>query len=388
MVEDSEGFRYPVLDGNLCVNCGQCNKACPIEHPVAKHQEKQLAFGGYASDEKVRCLSTSGGAFSCLVESWCDDECVIFGAETTGLEVCHNYVSDKQGYGIFRKSKYSQSHINDSYQKVRSFLSQKRNVLFSGTPCQIAGLLKYLSIFKTDTSNLLTVEVVCEGVPSPLYIRKMNRYIESKYGAGIKEIDYRFKDGKYDYTNESKHISRKGRWDYELMELSLKNGKKLRKDRWFNPFWNIWLNHLMSRPSCYKCPYTTQDRVADVTLGDLWGVHIYCPELYGSNGGSSLVFSNTDKGHKAVEGAKKVMYGHELVLADAVRYQSPMRKCISMNPNREAFFDDLKNPEITYSEINSKWAKKPSLRLLISKYIWGNHRKVKLWKIKRKLSGK
>jgi hypothetical protein len=162
--------------------------------------------------------------------------------------------------------------------------------------------------------------------------------------------------------------------------------KEIRKDRWFNPFWSIWLNHLMSRPSCYECPFATSERVADITLGDLWGVHIYCPELYGKNGGASLMIANTEKGKQVILDAQNNMYGHELNFDDALKYQGPMRKPISKNCEREKFMSDLIT--LDYKSINKKWAKKPSMKLLFSKYIWGNRQKVFFWNLKRKLFGK
>ena len=158
--------------------------------------------------------------------------------------------------------------------------------------------------------------------------------------------------------------------------------KTIIKDRWFNPFWSIWLNHLMSRPSCYDCQFTTKERGADITLGDLWGVHLYCPELYGSNGGASLVICNTEKGRFVLEKAKESLYGHELQFEDALRYQGPMRKSIAMNPQRDAFMCDLQS-DLSYSEINKKWAKRPTPKLLCQKYVWGNRQKIAWWQLKQ-----
>ena len=245
--------------------------------------------------------------------------------------------------------------------------------MFSGTPCQIAGLKQYLMNDKTD--NLLTVEVVCEGVPSPHYVRKLDQHLFDKYKSNIDKLDYRYKDSK-----KKNH----GKWDFQVMMIELKNGKKLKKDRWFNPYWNIWLNHLMSRPSCYSCPYATEKRVADITLGDLWGVHLYCPELYGHNGGSSLVVANSSKGKDVLEKAKSYMYGHDLSVSDAIKYQSPMRKCISSNDKREEFMKDVSDSEMTYDKIVKKWYQKPKFKLLWSKYVWGNRQKVFVWNLKHK----
>ena len=375
MQEDNEGFRYPVVDSSLCVECSLCEKVCQYYEMPPKHQEEKYVFGGYNNNPEVRSESTSGGAFSAVVEAYCDCNYVIFGAKADGLKVYHTYIEDKKELGVFRKSKYSQSDIGKSYKQVKSFLKEGKKVLFSGTPCQIAGLRKFL--YSVNQDCLLTVEVICEGVPSPLYIRKWDRHLRKCYGSGIASIDYR-------YTGKA--LFQEGKWDFQQTDISLDNnsGKRVVIDRWFNPFWSIWLNHLMSRPSCYKCPFTTSNRGADITLGDLWGVHLYCPELYGKNGGSSLVVCNTEKGKEVFRKAQQQMYGHELAFEDALRYQSPMKKCISENPDRDRFMADLQS-EMSFQDINKKWAKKPTLKLLWQKYVWGNRQKIFFWEIKNKL---
>lgn len=173
----------------------------------------KYVFGGFNKDEKVRFDSTSGGAFSAIVDTYCDDNYVIFGAASDGLKVFHTYITDKSELEKFRKSKYSQSKMGTSYKEVKTFLLEGKKVLFSGTPCQIAGLKMFLQ--NTDTQNLLTVEVVCEGVPSPLYIRKYEKALEKKYGRKIESLDYR-------YTGKS--CFNCGKWDFEAMRVSTKIG--------------------------------------------------------------------------------------------------------------------------------------------------------------------
>lgn len=370
MSADAEGFRYPVVDAAKCVSCGKCRRICPASSMPQRSKSPMLTFGGYVKDENVRAGSTSGGLFSALAAAWCDKDTVVFGAETLGLEVRHSWVRYSEGIGKFRKSKYLQSEIGNCYHDAKQFLSEGKKVLFSGTPCQIAGLKKLLG--DKQQSNLLTVEVVCEGVPTPVYIKKFADWLGKKLGGKVTEIDYRYKDGR--------------RWDFEVMQASIQNPtsgtSKWKQDRWFNPFWSIWLQHLISRPSCYECPFATRERVADITLGDLWGVHLYCPDLYGRNGGSSVVFCNSDKGRKVLDSARELLHGRDLRLETAIRYQGPMRNHIATNERRSECMEDIKT--MPYESFVRKWAKRPTLKLLAQKYLWGNRQKVWLWNLFRK----
>ena len=370
MQEDQEGFRYPLLNQKLCVQCGICYNICPSTKLSQPMNTPQYICGGYSLKEDIRYASTSGGIFSEIVDVFCDQDYAIFGAEAKGLDVWHSFVTDKNEIDRYRKSKYSQSKIGDSYKYAKRLLKKGMKVLFSGTPCQIAGLQNYLQ--GSDCKKLLTVEVVCEGVPTPLYMRKYEKSLVRKYGQEIESIDYRFTD---------KGSLSKGRWDFQVMRIVLKNlNKVIKLDRWFNPFWSLWIGHMMSRPSCYQCPFATEKRSADITLGDLWGVHLYCPELYGSNQGSSLMTANSDKGEEVLLEVQKRIYGHELKLEDAIKYQGPMRKSADAHPKRSLLMQDLQS-DMSYEEINKKWAPKITFKLWWQKYIWGNRQKILLWKL-------
>ncbi len=368
MQEDLDGFRYPVIHSDMCIQCGLCNNVCPYENTPTASDDCKVAFGGYHKNLQTRGESTSGGAFSAIVDGWCDENYVIFGAVANGLRVYHDYIADKTQLGKLRKSKYSQSEIGSAYRDVKAFLKEGKKVLFSGTPCQIAGLRAFLGNTRID--KLLTVEVICEGVPSPHFVRSYAAYLQQRYGSPVRTLDYRYKDMR----------RKSGKWDFQVMYTVLENGKTIKKDRWFNPFWSIWLNHLMSRPSCYHCPFASTNRLADISLGDLWGVHLYCPELYGKNGGASLIVCNTEQGRAALASALPHLQGHELDFPTALKYQSPMRKSIDSNPHRDAFMQDVQ--VLSYSDLCKKWAKKPTLKLLWQKYIWGNRQKVFMWNLK------
>ena len=391
MIDDEESFRYPQIDFEKCVKCGACVSACPANEPP-KCNTPIETYGGYVLNNSIRAQSTSGGIFTAIVDAWAENDTVIFGAEADGLDVRHTYVVGRGNIARFRKSKYLQSFIGSAYSDAERFLKEGRRVIFSGTPCQIAGLMKYLG--NTDYDNLLTAEVVCEGVPTPQYIRKFAAWLGDKHGGVVRSIDYRAKrsgeGGKWDFQMMQVNICNRidsGKWDFEAMSVHVdcRQGKSRiwRKDRWFNPFWSIWLQHLISRPSCYTCPFAKKERVADITLGDLWGVHLYCPDLYGKNGGASIVFCNTEKGKAALLKARPALHGRNLPLDQAIKYQGPMRNHISPNPRRAECMSDLRSG-MKYQEIVKKWAKRPTIKLLFQKYVWGNRQKVWLWNLLRK----
>ncbi len=366
MQEDEEGFRYPQINEEKCKDCGACKRICPYINPPQKNQRKPYVYGGYHKNSVIRDESTSGGAFSAIVDVFCDKNYVIFGATAKGLEIHHEYIEDKKELGIFRKSKYAQSSMGNSYLYAAKFLESGKKVLFSGTPCQIAALKNYIKLEKLK-ENLLTVEVVCEGFPSPLLLRKYCAMLKERYHSSVKELDYRYKDKK--------------RWDFQVMKISFENCRTIKEDRWFSPFWIFWSERLMSRPACIECPFRTTDRLADITLGDLWGVHKYCPELYGNNGGSSLVVCNSEKGEKLFKQAEKLLYGHELAYENALKYQRPMRVIVPANEKRDMFMDDLRT--LDYKALCRKWKPKTSWKVLFSKYIVGSNRQiVNLWKLK------
>lgn len=370
MKEDEEGFRYPTIAESNCVRCGLCQSICPQNRIPVKNPASPLVFGGHIKDGRVREESTSGGIFTAIANTWSKDgNYVIFGAYSKGLEVYHGFSCEINEIGQFRKSKYSQSSIGTTYQDVIKFLNEGKRVLFSGTPCQIAALGNILGN-QFQSENLLTVEVVCEGFPSPIFLRKYILFLEKKYKAKVVTLDYRFKN--------------KNKWDYECMRICFDNKRELVRDRWFSPFWIFWSRRLMSRPSCIKCMFRTPERVADITLGDLWGVHKYCPDLYDGNKGATLVVCNSDKGKMWFKRCSPLIEGHELIFEEALEYQRPMRTIVPANPYRDQFMNDLRLMD--YEEVCKKWKGCESLGLLRKKYILGSNRQVVAWyNLKKKI---
>ena len=189
MREDKLGFLYPEVNEDKCVNCGLCEKTCPVLHKPEKEQLPRKCWGGYADSEKIRKESSSGGLFTLFAESIINDGGVVFGARLSAdrTSVFHDMVESIDELCLFRGSKYVQSNMNDCYTKAKEQLLLGRKVLFSGTPCQIDGLRLFLN--NKNYSNLLTIEVICHGTPSPkLYKKYIQQYIEEKLKDKVKTV--------------------------------------------------------------------------------------------------------------------------------------------------------------------------------------------------------
>ena len=186
MREDREGFLYPEADAERCCNCGLCDEVCPVINRRATKQPLSVYAAKNRNDD-IRRQSSSGGIFTLLAEKTLNENGVVFGARfDENWEVVHDYVETKEGLALFRGSKYVQSSIGDSFLQARQFLQRGRKVLFSGTPCQISGLKLFLG---KEYDNLLTVDFVCHGVPSPLvwrmYLRQLIDNHQNIRGGGI-----------------------------------------------------------------------------------------------------------------------------------------------------------------------------------------------------------
>ena len=363
MQENKYGFSYPKIDLNKCVECGLCNLVCPMEHKLVKHQTHKRSFGGYIKDEATRNKSTSGGGFAAICRTFCDENYVIYGAVSEGINVFHKYISDVSELEIFHSSKYAQSNMANSFKEIKDHLRKGKKVVFSGTPCQVAGLYRYL--INVEQKNLLTIEVLCTGIPSRLFIKKYDEWCCDKYGARIKEFNYR-------YTGKNK-------WDDQSTYTELENGKRIITDRWFSRFFSIFLQRLMSRPACNECRFVTEERVADITLSDLWGVDREYPELYDNGAGSSWIICNSDKGYEILLKAESQLIGHDVDFEKMKKYQRPGLIQKTVHPRYDEFMEDLLT--MNYIQLCKKWYKRPSIQLLFQKKVWNNRNRVRIWKL-------
>lgn len=278
MQEDQEGFLYPKVDTDLCINCGLCERVCPvlIQSEIVTPLK---VLAAYNNKESVRKLSSSGGIFTMLAENIINDGGVVFGARfDDNFNVIHDYSETIEGLAPFRGSKYMQSRMLVNYRKAKKNLEEGRKVLFSGTPCQIAGLNYYL---KKQYDNLLCVDCVCHGVPSTMVWNSYLRESELMPSA----VSFRDK---------------KNGWKRYTVIISGKDGKRLSTPYTENAYMSVFLSSLCLRPSCYDCPAKNGKSKADITLGDFWGIDKISPDFDDDNG-CSLILVNTEKGNTAIE---------------------------------------------------------------------------------------
>lgn len=325
MVRDKEGFLYPVVDESRCVSCNLCSKVCPIMNPPVRENGLPEAYAAWALDDEIRENSSSGGVFSVLAAKVLDNHGVVVGcALTDGCKTAqHIVIQSKEDLWKLRGSKYLQSQIGPVYRKVKDELSAGREVLFSGTPCQIAGLKSFL--LNTRQENLFLVDIICHGVPSPMIWEKYVRELETEFGAPARRASFRYK--------------RYG-WKKFSLLLEFSNDREYLKA--LNRDWYLrgFLSNLYLRPSCYCCKFKGGGRLSDLTLADFWGVENIFPE-FNDDKGVSLLLVSSDKGRKLLEKAKNEVYTRSCGLNTALQYNGACRKSADMPRRRAGFWKHL-----------------------------------------------
>lgn len=283
--EDTEGFLYPKVDTTTCINCGLCEKVCPVLHPVPSTKIPSV-YAGINNDTNIRLQSSSGGIFTLIAEHILQKNGVVFGAcFDEQWNVVHRYTETKDGLSRFRGSKYVQSHIGESFLQAKRFLDEGREVLFSGTPCQIAGLKNFL---RKPYQNLLTVDVVCHGVPSPKVWQKYLHESVCKVYHIRQSSSFPLADKVTDINFRSKE---KG-WKGFCMSLVYKNQKKEMIPFYNDTYMNVFLSNLSLRPSCYACPAKLYHTQSDITLADFWGIDRLHPEIDDDKGCGLILVHN------------------------------------------------------------------------------------------------
>lgn len=318
MKPDKEGFLYPTVNSADCLHCGRCDDFCAFISPPRRDREHlPQAFGVKHKETTTRKASRSGGAFVALSDCVLDRDGVVYGAAfcEDGV-VRHIRAESKAERNRMQGAKYVQSDIVGIPHLVLQDLKAGRTVLFSGTPCQVAGIKKLLRYLKVDDRNLLTCDLVCHGVPSPQIWREYMDYIEHKHHSGIVKADFRDKTFG---------------WDSHCETFLLENGKKVVS----RDYTDLFYEHLIFRPSCHQCPFANVNRIGDVTLADFWGIEKNDPEFEDKNG-VSLVLVNTEKGNAALIEAEKDL---QIIECDIINCIQPtLIKPSTASPRRDMFW--------------------------------------------------
>lgn len=349
MASDEEGFMYPVINQELCIKCGKCDKVCGF-HKVKKREKPfdlPKAYGLKHKDLSIRKSSRSGAAFIGFSDEVLKLGGVVYGAAMQeDFSVKHIRATTISQRDKMKKAKYVQSNTIGIYPMVEADLKANEHVLFSGTPCQIAGLKSYLCEKRINTEKLVCCDIVCHGVPSPEIWQKYLKNIEKKFGRKIVSADFRDKNFGWD-----SHC--------ETFELEAYNKKVA-----LNDYTDLFYQHIMLRPSCHNCPFANVYRPGDITLADFWGIEKQ-NSSFNDNKGVSLVLINTQKGAEIFE---KCTYSFDFFACDVENCMQPtLFKPSIASSRREEFWNDYQN--LPFDELLRKYTVPLTLNGKIKKCI-------------------
>lgn len=355
MIEDSEGFLYPVVHEDKCIKCNACEKVCPIINHVERKENRGQTAAIVQNKNKDVCLqSTAGGAFTAIAEYVLEHDGIVFGVELQAdYSVKHIAVESKTELSKFRNSKYVQSELGSTYAEVKQQLKTGRLVCFSGTPCQIEGLRCFL---RRDYENLVLVDVVCRAVPSPGVWKK---YIEMETCEHGTMQSIRFRDKALGYQ-------------YSTMELVDSQGNIYRGGIESQPWLRMFFSGMIIRPSCTECKFRSRYRNSDFTIWDCFNVYSFSKE-FDEDIGTTRVLIHTEKGKKIfhqIEEKIKYKSINADIVVEGVR---EMLESPKMHPQRQYFYSDLKG--LPFGELINKYYPltikikiKRNIRLALNKF--------------------
>lgn len=333
--DDGLGFRYPEINESLCIDCGLCKKICPTDNARLHPGKDGIAVAGYCRDLNILSRSTSGGFLTGIITAFGGNDTVVFGAEQLSDFRVEIKAVSVENLDLIRRSKYVWSDTGRTFQECERLLRDGVKVVYTGLPCQIAGLYGFL---RRNYSNLLTVEVVCHGPPSDLYWGKEREFLEKKVGAKMNLFVCR---------DKGRH------WSDPVVRYGFQNGRTIKELCKYSNYQRIWMSHLISRPACTSCRYAYPDRVADISLADYWHVDRKSP-LFNHDRGTSVAFGNSSLG-KSILGRLKDEYFLESVDRNIMcSVKNAMHGPIKANPLRDVALQDLKN--LDFEAFISKYA--------------------------------
>ena len=321
MQEDEEGFLYPQIDPIKCTDCGLCKNKCPFTHFENMETKEPKVFAAKSKINDIRKYSTSGGIFSLLSDYVLENKGTVYGAAYENINhIIHKRAVNQQQRDEQRDSKYVQSSIINIYNLLYADLQDGKDVLVTGTPCQVHAINNFL-LNKKYTGSLYLCDIVCHGVGSPLIYRQHLQYLENKYNMKIDKIYFRSKD-----LGWAKNCKR-------YIKCQSKD-KTVLDDLYYKLYFNY---NIISRPSCEKCPYASSKRTSDITIGDFWGIEKVAPD-FEDGLGISLVITNSEKGEKLLQNIESSASLIQSSWSDAVKENPRLSSPTKFGKMRDEFW--------------------------------------------------
>ena len=343
--QDDEGFYTIKIDSEKCIGCKKCIEVCHVNKPKEIFQRTpRVLLAAKSSDDELRNKSSSGGLFSLFAKEIFNQNGIVFGAAfDDSFIVRHISIEDEKNLYKLQGSKYVQSDAGKTFSQVKELLAAGRKVLYSGTPCQIAGLRNFVGI----QPNLFTIDVVCHGVPSPKFFEDYKAALQKQYGK-IVSYDFRCK------KSESNSFQPLG-WKEYGIRVDFDSDTVLYKTRLDDIYMKGFLQEFTNRPVCHRCPYACGKRVGDITLGDFWGYENTDGNLEDDDKGISALLINSEKGQRLFESIKEKISYFERNFKVLQERNRPLGLPSLLNPDREKFWNDYK--EFGFDYACSRWFK-------------------------------
>lgn len=323
MISDSEGFLFPHINTAQCIDCGLCKKTCPVQNPIP-YNPQGIVYAAYALDQQIRTTSSSGGLFSVLASYVLKNDGAVNGTKFDNLfNLKHHIATDTSLLAEFRGSKYVQSQPGTIYRQIKDILETGKPVLFTSTPCQIAGLYSFLG---RKYTNLYTCDLVCHGVPSPMFFKDYIADMSNKYNlTEVKDFSFRKLDG----------------WGKDST-IILKNAKRISLSGIDNYYTTAFFAKKNARFSCYNCAFATSRRVGDITLGDFLGLGLIRHFSQDTTQGCSLVLINSPQGEALFNIVKNQLFAQRRNFCEAKRKNYQLSHPIELPPCRKNFYTAYK----------------------------------------------
>lgn len=318
MEANQEGFKYPIIDAEKCIQCGLCVKVCKGRRDCASKDGVLNAYGAKAKNDAERKKSQSGGAFWVFAQDVICNGGIVYGVRMDDDHTAkHARAATMEELAVFRGSKYVQSDLGHIFESVKKDLEEKRNVLFSGTPCQIAGLNAFL---QKQYANLLTIDLICHGVPSPKVWKDY--------------IDYQKQKHQCQSLNEAAFRDKNLPWGTHRERLVF-DGEPCSYDIYASLFYR----HVMLRESCFKCDFTNLNRVSDITIGDFWGIEDV-DQSFKDDYGISAILIHSQKGQALFETVKDQFHYFSCNVEDIAKKNPPLSRPPKCPRDRARFWSD------------------------------------------------